>query len=363
MTNCPNGLRAQVFFPGCWDGKNLDSPDHKSHMAYPDGIDNGLCPPSHPIHLVSLFYEVWFDVASFNSLNDGGRFVLANGDSTGYGLHGDFLNGWDNSVLSRAVAQCTANSGVIEDCPVFKNEGRFTDDSVMNSCAAKNPLPEEQTGPGALLSHLPGCVAVTDGPAPATPADLVPGCVVGSGSVSPIPSSSATSSASSSAAANSHNAATLVVVATPSQVSHSPSSSMPPMSAQPTTTTTTTTTTQMKPAPPSSSPSQSSHSSSSKHPMVAKPTHKMPAHSSALPGQASHSSMSSLPALIAQPTTTQMNPMNPAPSPSSSTTEAPNHYGGCGVAPHSAFPTSSMSSMLAHRRRHMKHGYRSPAHF
>jgi len=33
--NCPDGLRAQVFFPSCWDGKNLDSPDHKSHVSYP----------------------------------------------------------------------------------------------------------------------------------------------------------------------------------------------------------------------------------------------------------------------------------------------------------------------------------------
>jgi hypothetical protein len=27
--NCPGGLRAQVFFPSCWDGVNLDSADHK----------------------------------------------------------------------------------------------------------------------------------------------------------------------------------------------------------------------------------------------------------------------------------------------------------------------------------------------
>ena len=34
-TSCANGLRAQVYFPSCWDGKNLDSDDHQSHMAYP----------------------------------------------------------------------------------------------------------------------------------------------------------------------------------------------------------------------------------------------------------------------------------------------------------------------------------------
>ncbi|WP_309624448.1 DUF1996 domain-containing protein [Methylibium sp.] len=39
-----------VFFPQCWDGKNLDSPDHKSHMAYPS---DGGCPRSHPVALPS----------------------------------------------------------------------------------------------------------------------------------------------------------------------------------------------------------------------------------------------------------------------------------------------------------------------
>ena len=32
---CTGGLRAEVTFPSCWDGLNLDSADHKSHMAYP----------------------------------------------------------------------------------------------------------------------------------------------------------------------------------------------------------------------------------------------------------------------------------------------------------------------------------------
>lgn len=48
--NCPDGLRAQIVFPSCWDGKNLDSGDHQSHMSYPVGgaPDNGDCPPDHP---------------------------------------------------------------------------------------------------------------------------------------------------------------------------------------------------------------------------------------------------------------------------------------------------------------------------
>ena len=173
--NCRDGLRAQSVMRSCWDGVNLDSPDHKSHMAYPDGIDNGKCPDTHKHHLVTIFYEVWYNVNRFNQLNDGGRFVLSTGDATGYGHHADFMNGWDKDVLSRAVQTCTNNSGVIEDCPVFTNENRFVPDDVMNSCAAHNPLPEEKvTG---LLPYLPGCIAITKGPAPATPADLDPACV------------------------------------------------------------------------------------------------------------------------------------------------------------------------------------------
>jgi hypothetical protein len=37
IPTCPGSsyLSAKITFPGCWDGKNLDSPDHRSHMAYP----------------------------------------------------------------------------------------------------------------------------------------------------------------------------------------------------------------------------------------------------------------------------------------------------------------------------------------
>jgi hypothetical protein len=32
---CPAGIMVNVRFPTCWDGVNLDSPDHMSHVAYP----------------------------------------------------------------------------------------------------------------------------------------------------------------------------------------------------------------------------------------------------------------------------------------------------------------------------------------
>jgi hypothetical protein len=31
--SCAGGIRTIITFPTCWDGVNLDSPDHKSHLV------------------------------------------------------------------------------------------------------------------------------------------------------------------------------------------------------------------------------------------------------------------------------------------------------------------------------------------
>ena len=50
---CIPGAALNVRFqaPSCWDGKHVDSPDHKSHMAYPVA---GRCTTAHPIALPML---------------------------------------------------------------------------------------------------------------------------------------------------------------------------------------------------------------------------------------------------------------------------------------------------------------------
>lgn len=81
MSRCVNGLRAEVFFPSCWDGKNLDSANHKDHMAYPSLMDDGVCPDSHPVRLVSIFFETIWDVNQF--VGQDGEFVFSTGDPHG----------------------------------------------------------------------------------------------------------------------------------------------------------------------------------------------------------------------------------------------------------------------------------------
>ncbi len=63
IPNCPTGaeLWQTVNFPQCWDGVNLDSPDHKSHMAYPTGRG---CPASHPVPLPEITFNIVYMITA-----------------------------------------------------------------------------------------------------------------------------------------------------------------------------------------------------------------------------------------------------------------------------------------------------------
>jgi len=117
--NCADGIRAEIFFPSCWNGKDTDSPDHRSHVAYPNLIDGGKCPEGFDVRLPSLFYETIWNTNAFKG--QAGQFVWSNGDPTGDGYHADFMNGWNIDTLQAAINQCTNPSGRVEDCPVFAN--------------------------------------------------------------------------------------------------------------------------------------------------------------------------------------------------------------------------------------------------
>jgi hypothetical protein len=83
---CPGGIRATIIFPSCWDGKNLDSPDHKSHVAYSNsgGLGTPNCPSTHPVAIPQVMYEIMWDTGRYknNAWYGAGRqpFVYSFGD-------------------------------------------------------------------------------------------------------------------------------------------------------------------------------------------------------------------------------------------------------------------------------------------
>lgn len=88
-------------------------------MAYPaiGTYDGGVCPESHPKAIFSLFYEFFYDTSPFRDFN---KWVYAMGDPTGYGLHGDFINGWtDQTALETAIQTCSGPDGAYSpDCSI-----------------------------------------------------------------------------------------------------------------------------------------------------------------------------------------------------------------------------------------------------
>ncbi|VBB86879.1 Putative protein of unknown function [Podospora comata] len=150
---CAGGIMVTVRFPTCWDGKNTDSPDHQSHVAYPV---NRNCPSTHPIKIPEVFYETYWDTRPFNNKAlwpaDGSQpFVWSFGDKTGYGNHGDYIFGWKGDALQRAMdANC--NSDLIQDrlnCPTLKSQSIVN----ANKCSIQRKVKEDLDG---WLEELPG---------------------------------------------------------------------------------------------------------------------------------------------------------------------------------------------------------------
>jgi hypothetical protein len=91
---CPSGadLVLRIDFPNCWNGKDLDSADHKRHMAYSVGL---ACPRTHRIPVPALQLQIAYPLggAQPTGLASGGMVTA----------HADFLNGWDPALLKRWV--------------------------------------------------------------------------------------------------------------------------------------------------------------------------------------------------------------------------------------------------------------------
>jgi len=160
----------QVHFPQCWDGVNLDSSSHTSHVAFPiERPDGGNCPSTHPVRIPDLFFEAFYTVDQFPH-GDGTRqpFVLACGDATGYGFHGDFLNGWDQQILqnvfTNADGSCdqvnTNNGNSPEKCSYISQYVKGTPSDGACSLSKNIPL-NENMGIVNAITKLPGCNAVT----------------------------------------------------------------------------------------------------------------------------------------------------------------------------------------------------------
>ena len=99
VPTCPDAgahsLHMRVRFPDCWNGVDLDSADHKSHVAY---SVRGACPEGYPVPIPQLTLNVRYPIAG------GAGVTLASGPF--YTAHADFFNAWDQTQLQSLVQKC-----------------------------------------------------------------------------------------------------------------------------------------------------------------------------------------------------------------------------------------------------------------
>lgn len=106
IVDCGVGNHAlmSVDFPQCWNGKDLDSSDHRSHMAYPE---NGACPSSHPVSIPAITFNILYKipssgVAGWHLASD----MYERSLPGGYSVHGDWFEGWDPEVSDVWLKNC-----------------------------------------------------------------------------------------------------------------------------------------------------------------------------------------------------------------------------------------------------------------
>ncbi|MEV5433667.1 DUF1996 domain-containing protein [Streptomyces sp. NPDC052701] len=142
---CPQGSDVvRTFrFQSCWDGRNIDSANHRTHVAFADAAGN--CPAGfRPIP--QLVQRLVYDVDA-PSLDDGGRTTpLFAVDSFPEQLHkpvtdhGDFINVFDEDLMEEMVG--CINEG--RECDAGADSGSGSGEEPQEQPTKAPEAPQEQ---------------------------------------------------------------------------------------------------------------------------------------------------------------------------------------------------------------------------
>jgi hypothetical protein len=112
LKNCPAGhqLRMVLHAPECWDGKNLDSADHQSHLAHASFGDWGYlrCPSTHPYVIPAFELAASYSIAAGDDTSLWRLSSDAMHPELGQGgtWHGDWFGAWDPTAQAMWTDNC-----------------------------------------------------------------------------------------------------------------------------------------------------------------------------------------------------------------------------------------------------------------
>src|SRR5438309_2006703 len=110
---CPVGARLMILAnsPNCWDGVNLDTADHRSHVAWGTGTYYAgqffnACPVDHPYMIpdmeVQIAYTVDATLAKWHVSSD----EMVPGAQNGSTFHMDYWEGWSPTIKATWHQYC-----------------------------------------------------------------------------------------------------------------------------------------------------------------------------------------------------------------------------------------------------------------
>lgn len=130
VAGCPDAqggiqrLDLALKAPTCWDGKNLDSPNHRSHTADfirandPEGRFRVACPKTHPYAMphftLQIFWELDNTIDKSGTWEPGRKTWYLSSDlmpgmppqKPGTTFHGDYWEGWNQAVKKMWQDNC-----------------------------------------------------------------------------------------------------------------------------------------------------------------------------------------------------------------------------------------------------------------
>ncbi|MEV1014069.1 DUF1996 domain-containing protein [Micromonospora sp. NPDC049801] len=93
-------LHFMLQFPDCWDGKHLDSPNHKDHVAYGSG---GTCPPGHPVRIPAITFDIQYPAKG----TPAGYYLSSDkAGKSASSMHGDAFVVWDVNTMNKRTKNC-----------------------------------------------------------------------------------------------------------------------------------------------------------------------------------------------------------------------------------------------------------------
>jgi Domain of unknown function (DUF1996) len=171
IPECPAGetIKAEINFPQCWDGKNLSSADHTSHMAY--GVWQVGCPATHPVGIPAIAFNVQWEVPPGGTTGWRLSSDMYPGGAGGYSLHADMIMAWDPATSSTWLKNCVKDNA---DCHV----NQISDTAALiygsrNGDATPPPtVPSATTIPATTIPAT--TIPATTIPATTIPATTIP---------------------------------------------------------------------------------------------------------------------------------------------------------------------------------------------